>query len=254
MEIVSIRHLNFSYGRNFAINDLNLSINEGEFFGIIGPNGSGKTTLLSLIMKFMKPESGSISIYGKNVNMLSHKNLAQMVAYIAQDFNPAYDFTVEEIVEMGGIARTKSFFDTKVYEDDLEEALKTINLIDYRKRIFSTLSGGQQRRALIARAIYQKTPIIIADELVNHLDLGQSLKVMDYLKSLTNMGKTVIGTFHDIMIAGKYCDRIALMKNGEILKVGTPNEVLTKNIISEVYGVDVDVMPHPQKNYPIVLI
>lgn len=254
MEIVSIRHLNFSYGRNFAIDDLNLSINEGEFFGIIGPNGSGKTTLLSLIMKFMKPESGSISIYGKNVNMLSHKNLAQMVAYIAQDFNPAYDFTVEEIVEMGGIARTKGFFDTKVYEDDLEEALKTINLIDYRKRIFSTLSGGQQRRALIARAIYQKTPIIIADELVNHLDLGQSLKVMDYLKSLTNMGKTVIGTFHDIMIAGKYCDRIALMKNGEILKVGTPNEVLTKNIISEVYGVDVDVMPHPQKNYPIVLI
>jgi len=254
MEIVSIRHLAFSYGDNFSISDLNLSINEGEFFGIIGPNGSGKTTLLSLIMKFIKPKAGDISVYGKDLSMLSHKNLAQTIAYIAQDFNPAYDFTVEEIVEMGGIARAKGFFDTRVYEEDLENALRTTNLLNYRKRIFSTLSGGQQRRALIARAIYQNTPIIVADELVNHLDLGQSLKVMDYLKSLTGMGKTVVGTFHDIMIAGKYCDRIALMKNGQILRVGKPNEVLTKEIISEVYDVDVDVMPHPQKNYPIVLI
>ena len=115
MEIVSIRHLAFSYGDNFSISDLNLSINEGEFFGIIGPNGSGKTTLLSLIMKFIKPKAGDISVYGKDLSMLSHKNLAQTIAYIAQDFNPAYDFTVEEIVEMGGIARAKGFFDTRVY-------------------------------------------------------------------------------------------------------------------------------------------
>lgn len=155
---------------------------------------------------------------------------------------------------MGGIARSRGFFDTKVYEDDLEDALRTVNLLDYRKRIFSTLSGGQQRRVLIARAIYQKTPIILADELVNHLDLGQSLKVMDYLKSLTNMGKTVIGTFHDIMIAGKYCDRIALMNNGKIMKIGIPSEVLTKEIITEIYGVEVDIIPHPKKKYPIVLI
>lgn len=162
-------------------------------FGIIGPNGSGKTTLLSLIMKFMKPNFGKIVLNGKDIGTLSHKELAQIIAYIAQDFNSTYDFTVEEIVEMGGIARSRGFFDTKVYEDDLEDALRTVNLLDYRKRIFSTLSGGQQRRVLIARAIYQKTPIILADELVNHLDLGQSLKVMDYLKSLTNMGKQLSG-------------------------------------------------------------
>ncbi|HOK87822.1 MAG TPA: ABC transporter ATP-binding protein [Fervidobacterium sp.] len=254
MDIVSVRDLKFSYGGGFSIDNLNLSVEEGEFFGIIGPNGSGKTTLLSLIMKFMKPNFGKIVLNGKDISTLSHKELAQIIAYIAQDFNSTYDFTVEEIVEMGGIARSRGFFDTKVYEDDLEDALRTVNLLDYRKRIFSTLSGGQQRRVLIARAIYQKTPIILADELVNHLDLGQSLKVMDYLKSLTNMGKTVIGTFHDIMIAGKYCDRIALMNNGKIMKIGIPSEVLTKEIITEIYGVEVDIIPHPKKKYPIVLI
>ncbi|HCI28674.1 MAG TPA: ABC transporter ATP-binding protein [Fervidobacterium sp.] len=254
MDIVSVRDLKFSYGGGFSIDNLNLSVEEGEFFGIIGPNGSGKTTLLSLIMKFMKPNFGKIVLNGKDIGTLSHKELAQIIAYIAQDFNSTYDFTVEEIVEMGGIARSRGFFDTKVYEDDLEDALRTVNLLDYRKRIFSTLSGGQQRRVLIARAIYQKTPIILADELVNHLDLGQSLKVMDYLKSLTNMGKTVIGTFHDIMIAGKYCDRIALMNNGKIMKIGIPSEVLTKEIITEIYGVEVDIIPHPKKKYPIVLI
>lgn len=99
MDIVSVRDLKFSYGGGFSIDNLNLSVEEGEFFGIIGPNGSGKTTLLSLIMKFMKPNFGKIVLNGKDIGTLSHKELAQIIAYIAQDFNSTYDFTVEEIVK-----------------------------------------------------------------------------------------------------------------------------------------------------------
>lgn len=251
--IVKIEHLSFSYP-SFSLKDVSFEVRKGSFFGIIGPNGSGKTTLLSLIMKFQKPKSGKIAVDGNDVLRLSHKKLAQLVAYIAQDFNPAYDFTVEELVEMGGIPRSPHFFETPVYEEELENALKTVDLLEYRKRIFSTLSGGQQRRVLIARAIYQNTPIIIADELVNHLDLGQAIKVLDYLKQLTERGKTIIGTFHDITLAAKYCDEIAVMKDGKIIAIGKPLDVVNREILSNVYGVSLNVIRHPDKGYPVILI
>ncbi|WP_448379015.1 ABC transporter ATP-binding protein [Fervidobacterium sp.] len=251
--ILKIEHLSFSYP-SFSLQDISFEVKKGTFFGIIGPNGSGKTTLLSLIMKFQKPKSGKITVDGNDVLNLSHKKLAQLIAYIAQDFNPAYDFTVEELIEMGGIPRSPHFFETPVYEEDLENALKTVDLLEYRKRLFSTLSGGQQRRVLIARAIYQNTPIIIADELVNHLDLGQAVRVLDYLKRLTESGKTIVGTFHDITLAAKYCDEIAVMKDGKIIAIGKPVEVLNKDILSSVYGVSLKVITHPENGYPVILI
>ncbi|MFN3691859.1 MAG: ABC transporter ATP-binding protein [Fervidobacterium sp.] len=256
--ILKVENLKFSYGDNFSIRNVTFSVSKGTFFGIIGPNGSGKTTLLSLIMKFLRPHEGRITVNGLDLKHLSPKLLAQNIAYIAQDFNPSYDFTVEEIVEMASIAHNrtfnKSFFDSVVDEEALEQSLEIVNLLEMRKRQFSTLSGGQQRRVLIARAFYQKTPIIVADELTNHLDIGQAIKVMDYLKSLTSMGKTVIGTFHDITLAAKYCDQIVVMKNGEIVKNGTPLEVINERVISELYGVNIKVLNHPDYNYPILVI
>lgn len=251
--ILKAENLCFSYP-NFKLKDITFSVRKGSFFGIIGPNGSGKTTLLSLIMKFQRPESGKITVNHNDVSKLSHKKIAQLIAYIAQDFNPAYDFTVEELVEMGGIARSVHFFETPVYEEELENALRTVDLLEYRKRIFSTLSGGQQRRVLIARAIYQNTPIIIADELVNHLDLGQAVKVLDYLKQLTKNGKTIIATFHDISLAAKYCDEICVMNDGKIVAMGKPQEVIRKEIIDSVYGISVHILHHPENDYPVILI
>ncbi|MCX7654060.1 MAG: ABC transporter ATP-binding protein [Fervidobacterium sp.] len=252
--IISIKDLSFSYGNNFSLENITLSIEKGTFFGIIGPNGSGKTTLLSLVLKFLKPHSGAIFINGENIQNLSHKKIAKNIAYIAQDFNPVYDFTVEEIVEMGAIARTKSFFDSDIDPSEVDNALKIVDLLDYKKRLFSTLSGGQQRRTLIARAVYQNTPIIVADELTNHLDIGQALKVMGYLKSLTLMGKTVVGTFHDITLAAKYCDYIAIMKDGKIQEKGTPRQIIREDVIKEIYNINVKIIRHPDDDYPVVII
>lgn len=257
-EILKVKNLRFSYGENFTIKDVSFSVCKGTFFGIIGPNGSGKTTLLSLIMKFLKPEHGKIFVNGFDVKTLSPKLLAKNIAYIAQDFNPSYDFSVEEIVEMASIAHNRSFgkgfFDSVVDEKSLVEALEIVNLLELRNRPFSTLSGGQQRRVLIARAFYQKTPIIVADELTNHLDIGQSVKVMDYLKYLTTLGKTIVGTFHDITLAAKYCDQIAVMKDGKIIKCGKSQEVVNEKMISEVYGISTKVLNHPDFGYPILII
>ena len=250
---ITLENVSFKYP-SFVIENIRLSIPKESFFGIIGPNGSGKTTVLSLIMKFLKPISGRIYVDGQDISKLSHKKIAQKIAYIAQDFNPAYDFTVEELVEMGGIARASSFFDTTVFEKDLEFALDTVDLLDYRKRVFSTLSGGQQRRVLIARAMYQNTPIIIADELVTHLDLGQSVKVLNYLRKLTESGKTIIGTFHDISLAAKYCDQIAVMKDGKVIDIGSPKEIINEELIKKIYGINVRVVTHPDEKYPLILI
>ncbi|MFN6992137.1 MAG: ABC transporter ATP-binding protein, partial [Fervidobacterium sp.] len=145
--ILKVENLKFSYGDNFSIKNITFSVSRGTFFGIIGPNGSGKTTLLSLIMKFLKPQEGKITVNGLDLKHISPRFSAQNIAYIAQDFNPSYDFTVEEIVEMASIAHNRtfseSFFDGVVDEEALEQSLKIVNLLEMRKRPFSTLSGGQ---------------------------------------------------------------------------------------------------------------
>ncbi len=249
--ILKVDNITFSYGEDFSLKNVSLSVNQGTFFGIIGPNGSGKTTLLSIIMGFLKPKSGNVIINGKKINNFSHKQLAQQIAYIAQDFSTEYDFTVEDIVEMADLARRTSFFNGEHDREAIKKALEMVGLLNYRYKLFSALSGGEQRRVLIARAIYQDTPIIVADEMTTHLDIGQSIKVMEHLKKLSLSGKTIVGTFHDISLAAKYCDEIAVMKNGKIVVGGKPNEVINEKILKEVYDADVRVI---NDRYPIIVI
>ncbi len=249
--ILKVENISFSYGEDFSLKNVSLSVNQGTFYGIIGPNGSGKTTLLSIVMGFLKPKVGNVIINGMNKNELSPKQLARQVAYIAQDFNTEYDFTVEDIVEMGDLARRTSFFNGEHNKELLLKALEMVGLVKYRYKLFSALSGGEQRRVLIARAIYQDTPIIVADEMTTHLDIGQSIKIVEHLKELSIFGKTIIGTFHDIGLAAKYCDKIAVMKKGEIVAVGNPNEVINEKLLKDVYDAEVKVI---NDGYPIIVI
>ncbi len=227
-------------GKSHILKGLNIHVNKKEFVGIIGPNGSGKSTLLKCIYRILKPSVGTILLDDKDIKSFSMKQSAQKMAVVSQHNNHNFDFTVSDMVLMGRSPH-KRFIekdnanDYKIMKDSLEK----VGMIDYIKRNFSSLSGGEKQRIILARALAQKTECLILDEPTNHLDIKYQLQLMDTVKE---MGVTVISAIHDLNIAALYCDKIYAIKSGEIFSYGTPKEVLTKELIKSLYEVDVKVI------------
>ena len=193
--------------------------------GLIGPNGSGKSTLLKCIYRILKPNAGQV--------FLDEEELKAQHNY----YN--FEFTVREVVMMGRAPHKKALErdNAKDYEI-VEEALKTVGMEGFAQRSFSTLSGGEQQRVILARALAQQTPCLILDEPTNHLDITHQLQLMRIVK---NLSATVISAIHDLNIAAMFCDRIYALKEGRIIAQGTPREVLTEDFIRQVYQVDAEI-------------
>ncbi|MDK2885652.1 MAG: cobalamin transport system ATP-binding protein [Thermosipho sp. (in: thermotogales)] len=251
-KILETKNLYFSY-EQFSIKNLNITLEKGKFVGVIGPNGAGKSTTLNLISKLLKPKSGKILVFGKDLKKLSRLELAKYISFVRQDFTPAFEFKVKDIVEMGGFHRNRSFFSNIEENEKIKQSLKLVGLEGFENRYFSTLSGGEQRRVLIARSLYQETPILIVDELTAHLDISHSIHIVEILKKLTTLGKSILAAFHNINIASKYCDYIYAIKDGKIIFEGIPDSVITKENIKKLYETEVEVLSHPSKSYPIVI-
>lgn len=226
-------------GGNHILKGLDLHVNQKEFVGIIGPNGSGKSTLLKCIYRTLKPSTGSIFLENKNINDLSIKENAKKMAVVSQHNDYNFDFTVSDMVLMGRSPH-KKFMESDNLEDYkiMEECLEKVGMNQYAKRSFSSLSGGEKQRIILARALAQKTQCIILDEPTNHLDIKYQLQFMGIIKKL---GVTVLAAIHDLNIAALYCDKIYAMKAGNIISYGTPKEVLTEKNIKFLYEVDAKV-------------
>lgn len=226
-------------GGSHILKGLSINANKKEFVGIIGPNGSGKSTLLKCIYRTLQPSAGVIFLGNKDIKDFSMKESAKKMAVVSQHNNYNFDFTVSDMVLMGR-APHKKFMDKDNAEDYsiMEESLEKVGMKDYAKRSFSSLSGGEQQRIILARALAQKTECLILDEPTNHLDIKYQLQFMSTVKKL---GVTVISAIHDLNIAALYCDKIYAMKSGKIVKFGTPKEVLTKELIKSLYEVDTKV-------------
>ncbi|AXY26106.1 ABC transporter [Suicoccus acidiformans] len=222
------------------LKDVSIDVKEEQFVGIIGPNGSGKSTLLKTIYRSLNPDKGSVRIKGDDIQKLSYKESAQQIATVEQNNEINFDMTVESIVLMG---RTpyKSIFQSEKPEDYqyCQEALRRVGLVNYDQRLFSSLSGGERQRVYIARALCQDTDILLLDEPTNHLDIKYQLKI---LRSLKALNKSILVTLHDLNLAAMFCDYIYLMDEGCIRFEGKPEDVLTKDNIANVYGVDVDIL------------
>lgn len=227
-------------GENHILKGLDIDVEKKEFVGIIGPNGSGKSTLLKCIYRALKPHNGTIFLEDKNIKDFSIKESSKRMAVVSQHNNYNFDFTVGEMVLMGRSPHKKFIEkDNKKDYEIMEESLEKVGMKDYAKRSFSTLSGGEKQRIILARALAQKTEFLILDEPTNHLDIKYQLQFMSTVKSL---GITVVAAIHDLNMAALYCDKIYAMKSGEIVRCGTPKEVLTKNIIRTLYEVEAKVI------------
>lgn len=243
---LQVKNLKFSIDKKEILKDISFNVPKGSFIGVIGPNGSGKSTLLKNIYRLYKPSSGTILIDNKDLSKMKDKECAKEIAVLAQESNSQFDFTVEQIVKMGRYPYKSMFEDYS--KKDLEmvnEMLKKVGLDDYSDRSFSNLSGGEKQRALIARALVQDTDFLILDEPTNHLDIGYQIQLMDIIK---NLNTTTLSAIHDMNLAAMYCDYIVVMKDGGIFKAGKPSDIITTDMLKEVFGVNAYIGVNPVNN------
>lgn len=247
---IKVQDVEVFFNNTQILKDVNIEVKDKEFVGIIGPNGSGKSTLLKCIYRNLKPSKGKIFIDNKELSQYSFKETAKKIAVVAQFNNYNFDFSVEEMVLMGR-SPYKGFMERDNVNDYeiMQESLKKVGMLDNINRNFSSLSGGEKQRIILARALTQKTEGLILDEPTNHLDIKYQLQLMDIVKTLKI---TVLSAIHDLNIASMYCDKIYAMKAGKIIDFGTPKQILTKENIKYLYDVDAEVIE--DKNTGLITI
>ena len=233
---IKAENINVVLDENDILKNINIEVDNKEVVGIIGPNGSGKSTFLKCIYRVLKPSSGIIKLDDVNIQNIPVKESSKKVAVLSQHNNYNFDFTVKDIVLMGRSPHKKFMErDNKEDYDIVHDALRKVDMINFKDRSFQSLSGGEQQRVILARALAQQPKCLILDEPTNHLDIKYQLQVMRIVKSLNI---EVIAAIHDLNIAAMYCDKIYVLKDGKIVKYGTPKEVLTTQLIKNVYEVD----------------
>ena len=237
---IKSENINVTLEKNNILKGINIEVDNKEVVGIIGPNGSGKSTLLKCIYRVLKPNDGAILLDNVDIKEMSVKESSKRLAVLSQHNNYNFDFTVKDIVLMGRSPHKKFMeSDNKEDYDIVNEALKKVDMFEFKDRSFQSLSGGEQQRVILARALAQQPKCLILDEPTNHLDIKYQLQLMRIVKGL---GIEVIAAIHDLNIAAMYCDKIYVLKDGEIIKYGKPKDVLTKEIIKDVYEVDAEVI------------
>lgn len=250
MNRLEATRLCYSYGGRPAIEDVSVRAERGEFVGIIGPNGSGKSTLLKCLYRAIRPQKGTITLDGRDVSRMSYRESARKIAVVGQENEVLFDFSVRDIVAMGRSPH-KRFFDIDGAEDEkiITHALEHAGMAEMSHRRYSCLSGGEKQRVLIARAMAQETDFLILDEPTNHLDVSCQLEIFDFIKRLN---LTVVAAVHDLNMASLYCDRLYVMKGGRVVREGTPEQILTPELIREVYGVTAEAELHHATRKPAV--
>lgn len=222
-------------GKKQILRGIDLHLHDREFLGIIGPNGSGKSSFLKCVYRVQKPSGGRILLDGRPLDELSYRESALRLAVVAQHNFYSFDFSVLDVVMMGRSPH-KSVLERDNPRDYeiARRALATVGMGNFENRSFSTLSGGEQQRVILARALTQETECLVLDEPTNHLDIKYQLQLMDVVKSL---GITVVAAVHDLNIAALYCDRLVAIKDGKVAGVGAPRELLTERFVYELYEV-----------------
>ena len=256
--ILSVDSLTVAYstaGRDFiALRGVSFDLLAGEVLGLVGPNGSGKTTFIRAVTGVVAPSAGSVRIAGQDLSSLPARELARVIAVVPQDPVLPPAFSALECVLMGRTPHLRLLQNEG--ERDVEIARRAMTATDtwpFADRRLGELSGGERQRVVIARALAQQTPVLLLDEPTTHLDIGHQASVLRLMRRLALAeGKAVLAVVHDLTLAAQYCDRLVLLRSGSVARAGTPREVLDQRLLSEVYGAQVDVFPHPQTGRPVV--
>ena len=242
--------VSWNRGGALVLDRVTLHPGPGQTVGLIGPNGSGKSSLLRVLHGLARPTAGLVTLDGVNLGAVGRRGIARTVASVTQHAETDVDITVRDIVRLGRIPhRTGLGGATAADEVAVERALVHVGLVDLADRLWHTLSGGERQRAQIARALAQEPRELLLDEPTNHLDIRHQLELLDLVCSLP---VTTIVAIHDLNLAAMYCDTVVVMKAGSVVAAGSPDDVLTAELIQDVYEVSATVPPGPPGSHPVV--
>ncbi|MFI5806689.1 ABC transporter ATP-binding protein [Streptomyces sp. NPDC051561] len=241
---VDITDLTVEIAGTRLVSDLALHAGSGQFVGLVGPNGSGKSTLLRTVYRALRPTTGTILLDGDDLYAMSAREGARRLAALPQEASTEFDFTVAEVVAMGRVPHQRAT--ARATDDDRDvctTSLARVGAAHLAGRGFLTLSGGEKQRVLIARALAQQPRVLVLDEPTNHLDIAQQLEVLALVRA---SGLTVLTALHDLNLAALHCDLLYVIHSGRIVASGAPHDVLSPDLLAEVFGVRAHRVRHPE--------
>ena len=246
---LKVKNVEFSYASVPILKDICIELTASEMLGVVGPNGAGKSTLIRCIDRILKPQRGIILLDERDIKEMQLRELAKKMGYIPQNTAKVFPATVFDTVLLG----RRPHLGWRSSEKDTEKVLETLKLLNIENlamRDINELSGGQQQKVIIARALTQEPDVLLLDEPTSNLDIRHQLEVMDVIKNITiENGISAIMAIHDLNLAARYTDRIIIMNGGHIFAAGEPFSVLTTENIKTAYGVEVEVNEHGGRPY-----
>ncbi len=250
--LLSVESLSYAIKEQVILSDVSFDLSSGEFIGLLGPNGAGKSTLLRCIYRYYRAREQAIRFAGSCIQSMPQHQLAKDVAVVLQQ--PANDMSLsaKEVVALGLLPGSSMWHSiTAEQQEQIHHALEQVGLAAHAHKPLAHLSGGEQQRVHIARALLQQPKLLVMDEPTSHLDIKYQIEIMELVRSLK---LSVLASFHDINLASTQCDRLIVLNKGQCAAFGEPKEVVTQALLSDVFGVCADVVPHPQnpQKWPLV--
>ncbi|MGF7049560.1 iron complex transport system ATP-binding protein [Paenibacillus sp. DS2015] len=239
--MIEVRNVSKQYADKRVVDDVTLQITKGTITSFIGPNGAGKSTLLSMISRLITKDQGEIYIEGQEISKVKSNDLAKQISILKQSNHINIRLTIKELVSFGRFPYSQG----RLTEEDwkyVNDAIEYMDLGDIQDKYLDQLSGGQNQRAYIAMVIAQNTEYILLDEPLNNLDMKHSVQIMKVLRRMVDeLGKTVIIVIHDINFASVYSDYIVALKDGAVIKEGATHDIINRNVLMDVYGMDIHI-------------
>ncbi|AEH37960.1 heme ABC transporter ATP-binding protein [Halopiger xanaduensis] len=250
---VVVENVSHAFGDLQVLEDVSLTVDPGEFVGLVGPNGAGKTTLLRTISGALEPDSGTVEIDGTDVHDVSSRASSRLVAVVPQDTTLSFSFDVRDVVEMGRHPHRSRFVPPRPEDQAVvERALERTRTSEFADRPIDEVSGGQRQRVVLARAIAQATPALLLDEPTASLDVNHQVETLELVRELVSEGRTAVAAIHDLDLAARYCDRLVLLSEGTIAREGAPSEVLTSDALADAFDATAVVTENPITATPTV--
>ncbi|NLV87563.1 MAG: ABC transporter ATP-binding protein [Clostridiales bacterium] len=251
---LSTKALQVGHGKQVVINNLTFFLPENEVTAIVGLNGCGKSTLLNALGRVLAPKAGLVILNGADIQSLPSKQVAKKIALLPQETTAPEGMTILDLVRFGRQPHQQWFSQWSTEDQHIvKAALKAANLLELQDRELDQLSGGQRQRAWIAMTLAQDTPLLLLDEPTSALDLGHQIEVFELIRSLTQQGKTVAMVVHDLMNAARYASHLVAMREGQIIAQGKPQEILTSELVYELYQIHCDVISDPVNGCPLLV-
>lgn len=243
--MISLNNVRKTYNEQVQVGPVTLDIPAGGITALVGPNGAGKSTLLTMIGRLLGMDEGSISVAGMDVSSTKSADLAKILSVLRQENHFITRLTVRQLVGFGRFPYSKGRL-TAADEEIISTYIDFLNLSDLEHRYLDQLSGGQRQRAYVAMVLCQETDYVLLDEPLNNLDIAHSVEMMRHLeRAAKEFGRTIIVVLHDINFAARYADHICAIKDGQIAQFGTPQEIMTAEILSPIFNTNIEVIQGP---------